>query len=189
MSREKNRVITIGGTGLVGSVLIPYLRQYYEVEDHSIDSPDPKNRLDLVDTDSFEAVIANNHRDILAVINLAAATDTNRAFSDSEYQQLCHRINHFAPRDASRLCQTINIPFLHVSTDFVYDGKKTPPDTYLETDIPLPIEFYGAMKTNGEVAVLRHGGTVLTLAFPFTPNPIRSDLVSKFTSKLSRGNL
>jgi dTDP-4-dehydrorhamnose reductase len=185
---NKEKVITIGGTGLVGTVLVQQLGEHFNIEDHSIDSPTLQHRIDITDTDSFAELMEANRRDLLAVINLAAATDTSRAYDDLSYRRTLTTLNYTAPRDASLVCRELGIPFLHISTDYVYSGEVCPnPYPYVETDKPNPIEPYGITKFQGESAVLKNGGTVLTLSYPFVENPFRPDLVDRISAKLRRG--
>jgi dTDP-4-dehydrorhamnose reductase len=68
---------------------------------------------------------------------------------------------------------------MHVSTDYVFDGKKN--DLYTEEDVPNPIEWYGKTKFMAEQAVLASGAdhVILRLAFPYQAKPMRPDLIAK----------
>lgn len=83
------------------------------------------------------------------VINAAAYTDVDKAESQPEAAFAC---NHLGPFALARLCEAVDIPFLHISTDYVFDGQKGAP--YVETDPTNPIGVYGASKRDGEDAVL-----------------------------------
>lgn len=83
-----------------------------------------------------------------AVVNAAAYTAVDRAESDRETAFAVNRdgASHFA--DA---CNAADIPLIHISTDYVFDGTKPVP--YVEDDPPAPVSVYGASKLAGEEAV------------------------------------
>ena len=92
------------------------------------------------------------------VINAAAytavdAAETNQAAAD--------RGNHTGPARLAALCAGAGIPFIHISTDYVFDGGKGAP--YVETDTPNPSGVYGASKRAGELAVLATGAPAIIL--------------------------
>ncbi len=83
------------------------------------------------------------------VINAAAYTAVDKAETD---QEAAKAGNHTGPLALARLCEAADIPFIHVSTDYVFDGNKGAP--YLETDPTSPTGVYGATKRDGEEAIL-----------------------------------
>ena len=82
------------------------------------------------------------------VINPAAYTNVDGA-EDDEATAL--KVNADAPRALAKGCKQIDIPILHVSTDYVFDGTKEVP--YVEMDQTNPINAYGRTKLAGELAV------------------------------------
>lgn len=87
------------------------------------------------------------------VINAAAYTAVDAAESD---EQAAHVINAEAPGAMARACADLGIPFLHVSTDYVFDGSGSRP--WRETDPVAPLGAYGRTKLAGEEAVRAAGG-------------------------------
>ena len=83
------------------------------------------------------------------VINAAAYTAVDKAETD---QEAARAGNHTGPLALAKLCEAADIPFIHVSTDYVFDGDKGKP--YLETDPTSPTGVYGATKRDGEQAIL-----------------------------------
>jgi dTDP-4-dehydrorhamnose reductase len=83
-----------------------------------------------------------------AVINAAAYTAVDRAESEPE---LTFTINAEAPARIARRCAREQIPLIHISTDYVFDGLKGTP--YLEDDPVAPLGVYGRSKAAGEAAV------------------------------------
>lgn len=172
----KPTIILIGGSGLVGTVFQSTLSSTYRVLDFSFPQIDVCNR-------ALIRSILEKIPDVIGVINLAAATDTNLAYTDSEYQQICWQINDLGADNVAKVCRQLGLKLVHVSTDYVYSGQKITP--YVESDIPDPIEPYGQSKAAGEKKVLDSGGLVATLAFPFTPSPMRPDIIAKAIQSLS----
>ena len=83
------------------------------------------------------------------VINAAAYTNVDAAEDDSA---AAYRANRDGPAELARLCAAACIPLIHISTDYVFDGRKGAP--YVESDITAPQGVYGASKLAGEQAVL-----------------------------------
>lgn len=101
-----------------------------------------------------------------AVINAAAYTAVDRAEAEPD---LAHRINADAPTAMARACADLGVPFVHISTDYVFDGQGTTPR---KPDDPTgPINTYGATKLAGEAGVIAAGGVyaILRCSWVFAP--------------------
>ncbi|GBR46734.1 dTDP-4-dehydrorhamnose reductase [Neokomagataea thailandica] len=85
----------------------------------------------------------------VAVINGAAWTAVDLAETEAEGAK---RGNHTGPEALAKACAETDIPFIHVSTDYVFSGDKGTP--YLETDPTTPQTVYGRTKAEGEQAAL-----------------------------------
>ena len=104
-------------------------------------------KLDLENADSIERVV----KAVLprAIVNAAAYTAVDMAESEPERAFAVNRDG------AGRLAATarrFRIPFVHVSTDYVFDGRKA--SAYCEDDVPCPLGIYGQSKLEGEKAVM-----------------------------------
>ena len=104
---------------------------------------------DINDTVVLEKIIASTG--VTAIINAAAYTAVDKAESEPE---LARRINVDGPEALAKLCSRFDIPLLHVSTDYVFDGKSEA--AYTEADTCNPTGVYGRTKLDGEVAIQRH---------------------------------
>lgn len=93
-----------------------------------------------------------------SVINAAAYTAVDRA---EEEEELATRINGAAPGAMAQACARMGLPFLHVSTDYIFDGSGSTP--WKPDDEPAPINAYGRSKLAGERAVLAAGGQTAIL--------------------------
>lgn len=87
------------------------------------------------------------------VINAAGFTAVDLAEGQED---LAWRVNATAPGEMARACAARNIPFLHISTDYVFDGSGAAP--WRETDPAAPRNAYGRSKLAGEQAVIEAGG-------------------------------
>jgi dTDP-4-dehydrorhamnose reductase len=103
-----------------------------------------RDRLDLAAADADIAGLIAEARPA-AVINAAAFTSVD----DAEAQiAVATRLNRDAPVRMAGACAAADIPFVHFSTDYVFDGQKGAP--YVETDQRHPINAYGRTKAEGE---------------------------------------
>lgn len=106
---------------------------------------------DLSDLSACELAIHSNSPS--AVINAAAYTAVDRA---EEEEALATLINGDAPAAMARACAEHGIPFVHISTDYVFEGGGTTPWT--PGDAPAPLGAYGRSKLKGEDAIRMTGG-------------------------------
>lgn len=83
------------------------------------------------------------------LLNAAAYTNVERAEDEPD---VAERVNAVAPGLLAAACREAGVSLVHVSTDFVFDGRKTGP--YREDDTTNPLSVYGATKLAGERAVL-----------------------------------
>ena len=101
------------------------------------------------------AILAANP---VAVINAAAWTAVDKAETEEAAATL---VNGDAPTAMAQACAALDIPFLHVSTDYVFDGAGTAP---FSPDHPTaPLGAYGRSKLKGEEGVRAAGGRALVL--------------------------
>jgi dTDP-4-dehydrorhamnose reductase len=82
------------------------------------------------------------------VVNAAAYTKVDAAENETEASQ---RGNELGPAVLAAACAAIDVPLIHISTDYVFDGSKAGP--YFEDDPIAPINAYGRTKAAGEYAV------------------------------------
>jgi dTDP-4-dehydrorhamnose reductase len=101
-----------------------------------------------------------------AIVSAAAYTQVDKAQSEPE---LAFAINEAGAAAVARAARKLDVPLVHLSTDYVFDGGKSTP--YLETDPAEPTTVYGASKLAGEKAILAgHGNcAVLRAAWVYSP--------------------
>ncbi|MEP3889551.1 MAG: dTDP-4-dehydrorhamnose reductase [Hellea sp.] len=116
-----------------------------------------RNELDLIaHPENAAALIRRSKPD--AVINACAFTDVDGAETRTAEANI---LNAKAPGIMAASCQAARIPFIHISTDYVFDGQKTEP--YRPADRRNPLNVYGRSKAAGERAVMAAGGQSLIL--------------------------
>jgi dTDP-4-dehydrorhamnose reductase len=115
-----------------------------------------RDRADLADPAGCAAAIAAGRWD--GVINAAAWTAVDKAETE---EAAATRINAGSPGAMAQACALQGIPFLHVSTDYVFDGHGTRP--WQPDDPPAPLNAYGRSKLAGEQAVQAAGGRAAIL--------------------------
>jgi len=108
------------------------------------------------------------------IFNAAAYTAVDRAESEIGTARL---INAAAPEALARAAKKCGAVFVHISTDYVFDGAKEIP--YLEDDAPHPLNAYGQTKLEGEQAVASVGGCWLIFRTSWVYSTRRDSFVSK----------
>jgi len=141
-------VLIIGANGLVGSSLVrTCLSQGIDVSgSYHTDCPAfdvELFELDIRDTERIREIVVTVAPD--AVVNCAAYTDVDGC---EENPALARAINAEAPGVLAEVCADRGIPFVHLSTDYVFDGEADAP--YSEDNEPNPIQVYGETKLEGE---------------------------------------
>ncbi|WP_373097928.1 dTDP-4-dehydrorhamnose reductase [Zhongshania sp.] len=111
---------------------------------------------DINDTVVLEKIIAD--KEVTAIINAAAYTAVDKAESEPE---LAQRVNVDGAAALAKLSARFDIPLLHVSTDYVFDGNKQTP--YVEVDSIGPTGVYGQTKLDGELAIQRHASKYIIM--------------------------
>lgn len=144
-------LIVVGANGLLGSNVVQAgLEKGWTVSGtFHTENPDfdiPLTQLDITNIDRALDIIESHDPDW--VVNCAAMTDVDECERSPE---LAREINTRAPAEIASDCNERGWNFLHVSTDYVFDGKS--PEPYQEDATTNPVQIYGESKLNGEVAV------------------------------------
>lgn len=134
-------ILVTGGSGQVGGAFV----KQAALNDIKTVAPQ-RSELDLSRRDSISAYVRASRWS--AIVSCAAYTAVDRAESEPE---LANIINAVAPGTLAEEAARANIPIIHVSTDYVFDGTK--PEPYIETDTVNPVGIYGRTKEAGEAAV------------------------------------
>jgi dTDP-4-dehydrorhamnose reductase len=120
--------------------------------DREIDITDPIALASFAETQVRQAPIA-------WIVNCAAYTAVDKAEDDGLF---CRRLNTDGPANIAKIAKTIGAKLIHISTDYVFNGKGMPGEgplglrPYREDDPTDPIGVYGLTKRDGEQAVLEN---------------------------------
>ncbi|PIG94926.1 dTDP-4-dehydrorhamnose reductase [Gloeocapsopsis sp. IPPAS B-1203] len=133
-------ILLIGNTGQLGQELQRYLAPVADVT--AVGRP----TIDLTQPDSLRQIIRKVQPQI--IINTAAYTAVDKAETEPELATI---INAIAPGILAAESQQFNSHLIHISTDYVFDGRQSHP--YQEIDATNPLGAYGRSKLGGEQAV------------------------------------
>lgn len=151
------KILVTGAAGQVGRELV----ELASAQGLGVCGYDSKT-LDITDAATVAATISAEQPD--CVINAAAYTAVDRAENDAER---AYQVNRDGVAHLASACREADIPLLHISTDYVFDGEQTTP--YDEADQPRPTSVYGASKLAGEeiLAATWHKHVILRVSWVF----------------------
>lgn len=152
------RILVFGGSGQVGSALSSLGCQGLEI------IPMQRSDADLCDPNLCATVIEGSSAHV--VVNAAGFTDVDRAEQNPDTARL---INAIAPGKLAEAARANGKPFLHLSTNLVFDGSGNTP--WVEQDIARSLSVYGTSKHIGDLAVLRAGGQTAVLRTSWIYSP------------------
>lgn len=138
------KILVIAAFGQVGFQLRRSLANFGEV------IATERTQLDLVNISDIHRVIYEIMPNM--IVNAAAYTAVDKAEKETES---AFKVNAIAPAILAELALELDIPLIHYSTDYVFDGSKQTP--YLENDVTNPLNYYGQTKLQGEQAITQSG--------------------------------
>ena len=175
------KVFITGSNGLLGQKLVHKLRIDESVE--LIATSKGENRisekigynyisLDVTKKEELEKVILSEKPDV--IINTAAMTNVDAC---EDKKQECDALNIDAVQYLTEVSEQIDSHLIHISTDFIFDGKNSP---YTEDAIPNPLSYYGLSKLKSETLLLESSCRWTVL---------RTIIVFGVAENLSKGNI
>jgi len=136
------KLLITGAAGQLGKAFVSELKARGGIQFSAYSRGD----LDVTCVDEAQAVIARERPDF--VINTGAYTQVDLAESEKDNAYL---VNETGPANLTEVCKRLDIPLVHFSTDYVFDGSKKSP--WHEDDATAPLGVYGASKLAGEQAI------------------------------------
>jgi len=146
------KILIFGSSGMLGSDCKEILSRDYEVI-----APD-KKELDIISWDKVIEYMQKTSPDV--VLNCAGFTDVD-ACEKEDFK--VRKINVEGPRNLAQGSARFNCKLIHISTDYVFNGKKIVPQPYFEDDPTEPISAYGKSKMESEVAVRENAPNYIIL--------------------------
>ncbi len=137
-------IVVIGSKGMLAKDLIPRLRNL-SINVIGLDLPE----LDITRPEDVSHCI--NIENPFCVVNCAAYTAVDKAESEPDR---AFAVNCDGSANLASICTSLNIPFLHFSTDFVFNGNSK--ISYSEDDCAEPLSIYGQSKWEGEEKIRSH---------------------------------
>jgi dTDP-4-dehydrorhamnose reductase len=143
------RTLVLGGNGMVGRATVAAARRRGWV----VGGPD-RDEVDITDAAAVDRALADFRPEL--VVNCAAFTRVD----DCEHErEAAFAVNGAAVGTVAAASERAGARLIHVSTDYVFDGKATEP--YREEDPTGPRSVYGASKLDGERRALEHAGAMV----------------------------
>ena len=158
------RIVIVGAGGRLGAALAREYARDYDVVGFT------HAQLDLGQPEQMRTRLGQLEFDVL--INTAAQTNVDRCETEREE---AFALNAEAPRVLAEICHAKAARFIHISTDYVFDGEKREP--YTEEDETRPISVYGASKREGERLALEANDRALIVRVSWVFGPDRPSFV------------
>ena len=162
MNSTINQILVTGANGQLGREVCTVLGEMPHLQVWPTDVAE----LDITCAQAIDRFITEH--DIDCIINCAAYTAVDAAESDADR---CHLLNAEAPRLLAEASQTHGTRLIHISTDYVFDGKGCRP--YREDDTVCPQSVYGATKALGEQAIIKtapNHSIIIRTAWLYSPH-------------------
>lgn len=141
MTDYLHKVAITGGNGQLANAIRNHpLAQSMQIHTFS------RLEMDITDANSIAHIIAQFQPSI--IINTAAYTAVDKAENETD---LCLKINYAGTKKLAIACKKAQIPLIHLSSDYIFDGIKNGP--YLEEDKPNPSNQYGKSKWLSEQVI------------------------------------
>lgn len=137
------KILLFGSHGMLGNQFFSDASDQFEI------IPLSRFHLDLSEYKKIPSLIESFSPD--AVVNTAAWTDVDKA-ENPAFRKAIFDLNAYAPEAMAEACKNLSIPFLHISTDYLFSGKKG--DIFTEVSTPNPINVYGKSKHKGETLIM-----------------------------------
>lgn len=146
------RILVTGANGQLGQSILEQSKNYKEIECFFV----TRNELDITNEKLIKHYFDDKSFDF--VVNCAAYTAVDKA---EDEQESAYLVNAKATEFLAKITNEKKIPFIHVSTDYVFDGTASQPR--METDQTNPIGVYGQTKLEGENLALKNNPKTIIL--------------------------
>ena len=169
------RILVTGANGQVGRSMLDLDGQ----DGHEIIGL-TRQQFDLTKPGEFDRIVDQVEPD--AILNAAAYTAVDKAEDEPD---LAHQINAVAPGIMASVAAKNSLPFIHISTDYVFDGKKRTP--YNEKDKTSPLNTYGKTKLLGEDLTLEQNPEAKVIRTSWLFSKYQKNFLTIIANALSLG--
>ena len=136
------KILVTGAGGQLGRDCLQILEKKHTVHGFS------SSQLDITKKQQLEQLMTSLQPDV--VVNCAAYTAVDACETQ---QEKCREVNATGAANLAWSCEKAHCRLIHISTDYVFDGKKRIPEAYTEEDIVSPLSAYGRTKLAGEQSI------------------------------------
>lgn len=173
----KQKIIGTGLSGLVGSRIVELLSLQFDFEDIS-----RKTGTDITDKEAVLQRLKNSDADF--VLHLAAYTNVDEAEKEKDLKEnsTAWKMNVGGTKNVLEAAEITGKHIIHISTDMVFPGTKTPPERYTEEDATGAVGWYAKTKEEAEKVVMsaKIPWTILRIAYPYRANFEKKEYVRIF---------
>lgn len=169
-------IVVLGASGMLGTALATAIRAFPAVKYIGLNHAET----DITERKNVDNAIRKH--DAQVVINCAAYTDVDGC---ERNPMLAAAVNAEGARNVAAACAHAKILLVHLSTDFVFDGRSEHP--YTEWDEPAPLSVYGSTKLEGERHIRLMSPKYLIVRTAWTFGPGRPNFITKVIDKARTG--
>jgi len=179
------KILITGGSGLLGSAVSVYFKDYYDVVStyvsHKIEINGCRTSyLDITDAKATKDFIKKQKPDVIVHTSAIVSVDACEKNPEAAY-----KLHVEGTRNIVQACKGTNSKIIYISTDYVFDGKK---GMYKETDKAIPINYYGKTKLEGESLVdLKKDAVIRTSIFGWNAVKEKKSFSTWIYDELSSG--
>ena len=170
METRRDKIVVVGAGGRLGAALVREYARDFDVVGFA------HTQLDLGQPEQLRSTLESLDFDVL--INSAAQTNVDRCEAQREE---AFALNAEAPHVLADICRVKSARFIHISTDYVFDGEKREP--YTEEDEARPISVYGESKREGERRALEANNRALIVRVSWVFGPDRPSFIDNILKK------
>jgi dTDP-4-dehydrorhamnose reductase len=172
------KIMVFGGSGQIGQTIQHLVSQNQAPKEWHIGAF-TREECDISDPAALRNAILSFAPDM--IINAAAITNVDEAEKNRE---MAEAVNFRAVAQMAAHCSALDIPMIHLSTDYVFDGRENKP--YREDAAMNPINIYGATKMMGEEAVRHELAWHVILRISSIFSPFGQNILTKALEKIEK---
>jgi dTDP-4-dehydrorhamnose reductase len=152
MGKQFMNLLITGGNGQLGRDCFQVFKDRFQTTCVDIEDAD------ITNPEQVDTMVTQTRPDI--IVNCAAFTAVDACETQRD---AAWAVNAVGPQNLAVSARKNKALLVHISTDYVFNGRKPPTDSYIETHIPSPLSHYGRSKLSGERAVINNTDNFMIL--------------------------